>query len=79
MLRTDLEEINGGAAKNTTLSTQQGLMELISSLQSLDGVSGSQKERLAQDYVLQAKEGLQTINELNTQLISEKLAQMYGI
>jgi hypothetical protein len=54
-------------------------MELISSLQSLDGVSGSQKERLAQDYMLQAKEGLKAVNELNTELMGERLSQMYGI
>lgn len=79
MLRTDLDEQTGVTARNQTLAAQQGVMELISSLQSLDGVSGSQKERLAQDYMLQASEGLNTVNELNTQLISERLAQLYGI
>jgi hypothetical protein len=51
------------------LSTQKGILELISSLSSLDGVSGTQKERLAQDYLIEAKEGLKKVNQLNTKLI----------
>jgi hypothetical protein len=79
MVRDDLPANDTEGARNHTVEAQKGILELISGLSSLDGVSGSQKERLAQDYMLQAEEGLRSVNELNTRLVREKLDQLYGI
>lgn len=48
-------------------------------MQSYDAIAGTQKERLAANYIIKARNGLKDLNALNSQLLEQKLKQLYGI